>query len=120
MTIDESDIEAEVYAHDEDKNRFYIKVTFNGIGMYINSFSVLPSKFDDQDYWVQPPAHRQGTVWKPTVEFDKTHYATWNIIEKKCLQAVKDTLGEESRVKGLVSSKDSKDDEPINLDDIPF
>ena len=118
MTIDESDIEAEVYASD-DKNRFYIKVTFNGIGMYINSFAVLPSKFENQEYWVQPPAHRQGAGWKPTIEFDKTHYPTWNIIEQKCLQAVKDSLGEEARTSKL-DKVFEPDDKPFTLDDLPF
>ncbi len=120
MTIDEADIDAEVYAHDEDKNRFYIKVTFNGLGMYINSFAVLPSKFENQEYWVQPPTHRQGTGYKATVEFDKTHYATWNIIEKKCLQAAKDYLGEEKRVNLPSNTSQILSDEPISLDDIPF
>jgi hypothetical protein len=120
LTIDESDIEAEVYAHDEGKDRFFIKVTFNGLGVYINSFAVLPSKFENQEYWVQPPAHRQGSIWKPTVEFDKTHYATWNIIEQKCLQAAKDFASEEARVGKPNKSAKPKDDDLINLDDIPF
>lgn len=120
MTIEEADIDAEVYAHDPNKNRFFIKVSFNGIGMYINSFSVLESKFENQEYWVQPPAHFQGKGWKPTVEFDKTHYPTWNIIEQKCLQAAKDYIGEEERVNPPSNTSQILSDEPISLDDIPF
>jgi hypothetical protein len=118
MQIEPSDIDVEVYAHDPNKERFFLKVTFNGMGMFINSFSVQPSKFENQEHWVQPPTHRQGQRWTQTVDFDKS-YPLWNIIEKKSFQAVKDFLGEEARV-----AKDKviepKDDEPINLDDIPF
>jgi hypothetical protein len=111
LTVDESDIDVEVYKPDFDKNRFFVKVIFRDLGMFINSFKVLPSKIDGQDFWVDPPSHRQGSQWKKSVEFNKGE-PLWYIIEKKCLKAVKDEIAEEARVSGL---KDNSE-----LSDVPF
>lgn len=120
MQIDESGIDAVVYVHNEAKNSFYVKIGFNGMGMYINSFAVQPSKFENQEYWVEPPKRPQrGGGFKQIVEFDKS-YPLWKIIERKALQAVKDYLAEQARLpqKDVVVEVDI--DEPINLDDIEF
>lgn len=118
MLIEPSYIEAEVYVHDKSKNRFFLKITFVEMGMWINSFTVQPSKYEGHDWWVQPPKHRQSKGWTETVDFDKS-YQLWNIIQKKSIQAVKDYLGEEARL-----SKDDTfeldDNEPLNLDEVPF
>ena len=116
MIIEPSYIEAEVYFYDHTKERFFVKITFVGMGMYINSFSIQASKFENQEYWVQPPKHRQGKGWTPTVDFDKG-YQLWHIIEKKAVEAVKYYLSDEAK-------EPTKDrvypvlDEPISLDNI--
>ena len=120
MTLQE--IEADVYYGDADKDRYYVKITFVGTGMYINSFSVQPSKYENQPYWVQPPKHLQrGKGWTPTVDFDKS-YPIWNVIEHKALEAVKRYKQEATQ--DFAASKDDVivdiPDGPITLDDIPF
>jgi hypothetical protein len=86
--------------------------------MFINSFKVLPSKIEGQEFWVDPPSHRQGSQWKKSVEFDKG-YPLWYIIEKKCLKAVKDEIAEEARVNGQKDNSVLDDDMP-NFDNVPF
>jgi len=121
MNIEASLIEAEVYFSDPVKERYFVKITFLGTGMYINSFSVQTSQFEGKPYWVQPPKHRQGARWVPTVDFDKS-YDLWQIIEIKALSAVEDYRNNKPAV-----TSNSKDivltdisDEPIDLSDIPF
>jgi hypothetical protein len=119
LDTDPNTIEAEAYYYDPAKDRFFIKISFLGTGMYINSFSVQPSKYEDKPIWVQPPKHRQGSGWTPTVDFVKS-YPLWRIIEQKAIEATKHYKAEEKRV----SKKDTviRDipDGPINLDDIQF
>lgn len=110
------DIEAEVYQCDKAKDRYFVKVTFVGIGMYINSFSVMPSNYGG--YWVQPPKHRKGANWGDTVEFDQKHYPLWGIIERKALDAVA-LYKDEPSTKPNVDTVQANP-YPINLDDIPF
>lgn len=119
MNIEPSLIEAEVYFSDPLKDRYFIKISFLGTGMYINSFSVQPSKFEDSPYWLQPPKHRQGMRWIPTVDFAKG-YPLWQIIEEKAIKAVE-------QYKLDIPSPNSKDvvledidDKPINFDNLSF
>lgn len=118
-----TDIEASVYHGNFEKDMYFVKITFVGIGVYINSFSVMPTKFVDSDarWWVQPPKHRQARGWTPTVDFDKS-YGLWSIIEEKAIKAV-----EQYKKDFVPITKESLDvvledisDEPINLDDLPF
>lgn len=113
------EIEANVYYGDTSKDRYYVKITFVGIGVYANSFSVMPSKFEDQPYWVQPPKHLQkGKGWTPTIDFDKS-YPIWEEIERKAIEAVELYKQNDSpTTKDVVLQQLSK--EPISLDDIPF
>lgn len=119
MEIEPTLIEAEAYYYDSAKDRYFIKVTFLGTGMYINSFSVQPSKFEGQPLWVQPPKHRQRGGYAPTVDFDKS-YPLWKIVEEKAIEATKtyQALNRNSGWKDTVV--EDIPDEPINLDDIEF
>jgi hypothetical protein len=119
LDTDPATIEAEAYYYDPAKDRFFIKITFLGTGMFINSFSVQPSKFEDKPYWVQPPKHRQGGGWTPTVDFDKS-YPLWGIIEDKAINAAKHYKAEEQRFSKKDKVVEVNEDEPINLDNIPF
>lgn len=119
MDIVPTAITAEVYFCDPEKDRFFVKINFHGVGMWINSFSVTPSKYEAMEWWVQPPAHRQSKGWVPTVDFAKG-YPIWKIIEEKSIQAV-----EKVKANGYtLSNKDvvieDIPDGPVNLDDIPF
>jgi hypothetical protein len=117
MTL--NNIEAKVYHADLSKDSYFVKVTFEGLGLFINSFSVRPSEYGG--YWVQPPKHYQRKGWTATVDFDKS-FGLWQIVESKVLEAVANYSGDKNQ-----TAKSSKDfvltdisDEPINLDDIPF
>jgi len=116
LSVELEDIEADVYYHDRENERYFVKVIFHGTGMFINSFSVMPSKFEGQGYWVQAPKYRRGGGWANTVEFDRS-YPLWGIIERKALEAVdrykNDPLTEE------VDEIFGVPERPISLDDIP-
>jgi hypothetical protein len=119
MQIDPSAITAEVYFCDSEKERFFVKVGFEGTGMWINSFSVTTSKYEDVEWWVQAPAHRQNGGFVPTVDFAKG-FPLWKIIQDKAIEAV-----EKCKSNGYsLSKKDTVVEEipdgPITLDDIPF
>lgn len=117
MTLQE--IEANVYFGDLSNDRYYVKITFVGIGIYVNSFSVMPSKFENQHYWVQPPKHLQkGKGWTPTVDFDKS-YPIWEEIERKAIEAVELYKAQDSSpTKDVVI--ENIPEGPITLDNIPF
>ena len=86
QNIEFTDIEAEVYHADFTKRRYFVKVHFVGMGMYINSFSVQPS-IREKGLWVSPPTHPQGGKYTTTVDFDKNK-PLWRVVEKKSLEAV--------------------------------
>lgn len=118
-----TDIEAIVYYGNLEKDMYFVKITFIGIGIFINSFSVLPSKFTDtnKQWWVQPPKHRQVGRWAGTVDFDKS-YGLWPIIEEKAIEAVEQYKKDYAPMtnKSLDVVLEDISDEPINLDDLPF
>lgn len=120
MNIDSNLIEVSVYHYNPVKQNYYVKVSFLGTGMYINSFSVSNSKFEDRPLWVQPPKHYQGNKWVTTVDFDR-NYDLWKIIENKAIEAVN---AHKNEVPPMRSSRDTIatdiDDEPIDLSAIPF
>jgi len=109
-------IEASVYYADVKKDRYFVKISFFGTGMYINSFKVQPSKYEGQKYWVQQPTHQQGGGWTPTVDFEKEH-PLWEVIEQKALDAVNayKENGSDKKPTGL-----SRYDSAITIEDIPF
>lgn len=119
LDTDQSAITADVYYSDPEKERFYVRIAFPDSGMYINSFSVMPSKFEGEKYWVQPPKFRKKGGWGEYVEFNKSSYL-WSVIEQKARNAVE----EFKKVQPESSTKDTivEDipDGPITLDDIPF
>lgn len=121
MQIEPSLIEAEVYFSDPIKDMYFVKVSFIGTGMFINSFSVMPSKYDGNEYWLQAPKHRQGTRYVPTVDFAKG-YPLWKIVETKAFEAVKQFKSDRSPIPN--SSRDivltDISDEPIDLSELPF
>lgn len=81
------DIVAEVYAGNVDLEWCYVKISFIGLGMYINSFKVTRSK-NFEGYVVYPPSHSQrGRGLTPSVEFDKSQLQLWSVIERTALQA---------------------------------
>lgn len=83
-----TEIEASVYYGDLAKDKYFLKISFIGLGIYANSFLVQPTKFDaESKWWVQPPKHKQGSKWTATIDFDKT-YPLWAEIEKKAVDAV--------------------------------
>ena len=81
-----SDIEATVYYGDTQQDRHFVKISFVGAGVHINSFSVSKSQFND-GWWVQPPKHRQGSRYTSTVDFDKS-YPLWQLVEQRAIEAV--------------------------------
>lgn len=86
------DIEIVVYYAKPDEDKYFIKVIFVGLGMYINSFSVMPSE-NNNEYAVYPPSHRQmdkrtgGFKWTPTVDLEKEHPLRL-LIEQRAIEAV--------------------------------
>lgn len=121
MEIESSLIEAEAYHCDLANERHFVKVTFLGAGMYINSFAVMPSKFENQPLWVQPPKHRQRNGYVPTVDFDKS-YPLWQIVETKSREAVTrcSNCSDKPNSAGKDTVIEEIPEEPITLDDIPF
>ena len=87
-----SDIEIEVYYAKPDEDKYFIKVKFVGLGMYINSFSVQPSE-NNSEYAVYPPSHKQkdkrtgGFKWASTVDLEKEHPLRL-LIERRAIEAV--------------------------------
>ncbi len=88
MNIDPDLIDAEVHYSDPIKNFYYVKVIFLGTGLYINSFSVKPSK-KNGELWVERPKFQKGRAWISHVDFDKSS-DLWRIVEQKILGAVND------------------------------
>lgn len=119
MSIDSSLIEAVVYYHDPNKERYFVKITFVELGMFINSFSVQPSKYEGQPLWVQPPKHRQRNGFTPTVDFDKS-YPLWEVIEQKALEAVGQFNDTNTNSDGKDTLVEAENGEVISLKDIPF
>lgn len=82
-----TDIEVVVYHGDIANDRYFAKVHFVGLGIYINSFSIQQSA-RHKGYWVSPPRHSQGLGrFTTTVDFDK-NLPTWGIVERRALEAV--------------------------------
>lgn len=82
-----TDIEVVVYHGDIANDRYFAKVHFVGLGIYINSFSIQQS-VRHKGYWVSPPRHSQGLGrFTTTVDFDKS-LPTWGIVEQRALEAV--------------------------------
>lgn len=119
MKTEPTSIEAEVYYHDPNKERYFVKITFAELGMFINSFSVQPSKYEGQPLWVQPPKHRQRNGYTPTVDFDKS-YQLWEVIEQKALDAVAQFNNTNTNSGGKDTLVETENGEVINLKDIPF
>ncbi len=68
LQIDESKIQAEVYAKSPTKDILYIKIAIPSLELYMNSFTVRPSpKFDG--LWFQTPAFLMGKRWVKPLEF---------------------------------------------------
>lgn len=89
MDIHPELIDAEVHYSDPEKSFYYVKIIFLGTGLYINSFSVKPSKRDGE-LWVERPKFKVGGFkYMSHVDFDKS-LELWKIVEKKALKAVAD------------------------------
>lgn len=68
MQVDTTKITAEVYAKNEEKCIYYIKIAIPSLGMYMNSFTVRPSnKYEEM--WFQTPAFLVGRKWTKPIEF---------------------------------------------------
>ncbi len=81
------DIVAEVYAGNVELEWCYVKITFVGLGMYINSFKVTRSK-KSGELVVYPPSHfHKARGLTSTVEFDKSQLQLWFLIERIAVQA---------------------------------
>lgn len=113
MDVDEEYIEAEAYYKDPSKDRYFVKITFIGLDMFINSFVVQPTRYEGQPLWVQEPKYMKQNKWVAHVEFNK-HSKLWKIIEDKARQAVALYKDEPVVVETINTGV------PINLDDIPF
>lgn len=89
MTDESPVIEADVYLKDTGRKRYYVRMSFPELGMYINSFTVQPSKYPEQPYWVQEPKYLNGRAWRSHVEFEKrSELGIWQRIEAKAREAV--------------------------------
>lgn len=107
-------IEAQV--HMPIPQGYRVKVSILDVGIYINGFVVMPPN-DDKDWSVYPPSQRAGRgKYKYIVEFNKK-LPMWDEIFDACVDAVK---LDESYAKQDVVITDFDENEPINLDDIPF
>lgn len=81
-----NDVVAEVYTGNLEMDWCYIKITFIGLGMYINSFKVTAST-EYEGYAVYPPRHIQkGRGLVKSVEFEsKQNFG--KVIEQLALRA---------------------------------
>src|SRR5579884_1701820 len=112
MDVEPSLIEAEVHHADLKNDFYYVKINFLGTGMFITSFVVKRSKYDDQPLWVQPPKFKRGVKWTGHVEFDKSS-ELWAIIEEKAREAVAIYKAEQQR---LLSDAELQD--PLTQEDL--
>lgn len=86
MHLEDTDIKADVYYQTDGYN--LVKVTFGHIGLYINSFKVMPSpKFPEKGLWVQWPKFQVGGKWLCPVEFNRNS-RLWKLVEARCREAV--------------------------------
>lgn len=111
-------VEAEV--HKQIPQGYRVKVFIRDIGIYINGMVVMPPN-GNKDWSVYPPAERKpknvkSKKWSYYVEFD-THLPLHGEIVEACIDAVKLEM---SYQKSDDVITDFDENEPINLDDIPF
>ena len=126
FTVNEEYVEAEVYMETVSGSApvYLVKVKFPEIGVYISGIRVQESpKRPEAGLWVQMPAAKVGLQWKKQIECENGS-PFFEIVERKSRQAVDDYLEGEKQYprikKDIESTKHFGDDEPINLEDIPF
>ena len=103
LTINLTDVYAEVYKYNEDKQIFYIKLNFPSLGLYINRISVRPSaKFDG--LWVQNPKFFIGRGWVSPIEF-RNDCPLKELFEEHALLAV-DAYNAKHKNAGLMNTAD--------------
>ncbi len=109
MQVDETKIAVNVYA--ENNGVHYAKVTFQGIGLYINSFTVRVSpKYPEAGLWVQEPKYNVNGKWVKPVEFNKNSHL-WKLVEERCRQAAENYIPSDTVITEI---------ENINWDKIPY
>ena len=107
-------IEAQV--HKPIPQGYRVKVSVLDLGMYINGMVVMPPN-EGHEWTVYPPSQRAGRgKYSYIVEFNKK-LPLWEEIYDACVDAVKLEM---SYDKKDVVITDFDENEPINLDAIPF
>jgi len=107
-------IEAQV--HMSIPQGYRVKVSVLDLGMYINGMVVMPPS-EGHEWTVYPPSQRAGRgKYSYIVEFNKK-LPLWEEIYDACVDAVKLEM---SYDKKDVVVTDFNEDEPINLDALPF
>lgn len=92
ISFHEDYVEASVHHHFTGKDgepNYFVKIDFPEIGLYINSFKVMPSpKQKERGYWwVQPPAYPWFGKWRNHIEFSNNS-TLWLLIERLAIEAV--------------------------------
>ena len=78
-------VECEVLSVKNDAYR--LKVSVLDLGMYIFGFRASRSDRNTGGWWVQPPATKTISGWKPNPEFDKKQ-PLWMEVEAACISTV--------------------------------
>lgn len=109
-------VEAEVHQSANVTNGYRVKVSVLDLGLYINGMVVYPPNEGHDEWSVLTPARPNGKGgWARIVEFNKK-LPLWEEIYEACVDAAK--LEDSYKKDDVVTDFD--EDEPINLDSIPF
>lgn len=109
-------IEAEVAPSSGISKGYRVKVWDKELGIYINGMMVYPPNAKYPQWGVVPPSRLAGRgKYAYIVEFDKKKQL-WNEVYDKCVEVaqVEYDLNKDEVI------TDFDENEPINLDDIPF
>ena len=122
FSVNEEYVEAEVYRETESKGipLFLVKIKLLEIGTYISGIRVQKSpKRPEDGLWVQMPATKVGFKYIKVIECAGGS-PFFEIVERKAREAVEQYLEGLESYPTIKDEAKPDDDEPINLDELPF
>ena len=115
MRVEVTDIRAEVYAKNPNKDILYVKVTIPSLQMYINSCTVRPSP-QYGGLWFQMPAFYIGRKWVKPIEFQNGS-SFFDLIQDAAMREVAQYV-EDKKLQAIFPGAVRTDQDEVH--DVPF